>query len=65
MIDDLRELNEEDELTYEASDESLEVAAGNIIAGNYTLGSCTGLSVCPASPFARGKISQELACVLR
>ena len=65
MADDLRELNEEDVLTYEVSDESLEITAGNLIAGNYTLGSCTGLSVCPGHPLAWGKLSRELACVLR
>jgi len=41
--------NETDLLTYEVSDEALETAAG--AAGeqvNFTLGSCTGLSECPA-----------------
>ena len=65
MINVLPELDEEDVLTYEVSDESLEIAAGNIIMGNYTLGGCTGLSVCPGSPLAWGKVSQERACVLR
>jgi hypothetical protein len=32
---------------WEASDEALEVAAGQETA-NYTLGACTGLSVCPS-----------------
>lgn len=41
------EVGEEDVLTYDLSDEALETMAGNVIAGNYTLGSCTGLSVCP------------------
>jgi hypothetical protein len=41
-------LDEENPLVYETSDEALETACGNEIAGNYTLGSCTGLSVCPA-----------------
>jgi hypothetical protein len=41
-------LDEETLLTYEVSDEALETAGGNEIAGNYTLASCTGLSVCPA-----------------
>jgi hypothetical protein len=38
---------EEEILSYEVSDESLEIAAvaGNAVA--YTLGFCTGLSVCP------------------
>lgn len=39
--------NEETLLAYEVSDEALETAGGNEIAGNYTLASCTGLSVCP------------------
>jgi len=39
--------NEETLLIYEVSDEVLETAGGNEIAGNYTLASCTGLSVCP------------------
>jgi hypothetical protein len=41
------ERNEESILGYEISDEALETAVGNIIAGNYTLAACTGLSVCP------------------
>ena len=41
------ERNEESILIYEISDEALETAVGNIIAGNYTLAACTGLSVCP------------------
>jgi hypothetical protein len=32
---------------FETSDEALEIAAGQENA-NYTLGACTGLSVCPA-----------------
>jgi len=40
-------VNEENLLIYEVSDEVLETAGGNEIAGNYTLASCTGLSVCP------------------
>jgi hypothetical protein len=35
-------------LNYEISDESLETAGGKEIAANFTLGSCTGLSECPA-----------------
>jgi len=35
-------------LNYEISDESLETAEGKEIAANFTLGSCTGLSECPA-----------------
>jgi hypothetical protein len=34
-------------LSYEISDEALEAAGDNIAAANYTLGACTGLSVCP------------------
>ena len=41
---------DEEILGYEVSDEALETAAGtgNEKAGNYTLGFCSGLSVCPA-----------------
>jgi hypothetical protein len=41
---------DEDILSYEVSDEALETAAGagKETAGNYTLGFCSGLSVCPA-----------------
>ena len=40
---------EEDTLTYEVSDEALEIAgnAGSEKAENYTLGFCTGLVGCP------------------
>ena len=40
---------EEDILAYEISDEALESAAGTVseMAGHYTLGACTGISVCP------------------
>jgi hypothetical protein len=41
------EQNEESLLIYEISDEALETAVGSIIAGNYTLAACSGLSVCP------------------
>jgi hypothetical protein len=41
-------LDEENLLTYEVSDEILETAGGRVVAGNFTLGDCTGLSVCPA-----------------
>jgi len=34
-------------LNYEVSDEALETAAGAEKLGNYTLGFCSGLSVCP------------------
>ena len=39
----------EETLTFDVSDEALEIAAGT--AGeqaNFTLGACSGLSVCPA-----------------
>jgi hypothetical protein len=39
---------EEEILSFEVSDDVLESAAGTETAANYTLGSCTGLSVCPA-----------------
>lgn len=39
---------EEDLLIREVSDEALEAAGRNDVAGNYTLANCTGLSVCPA-----------------
>jgi hypothetical protein len=38
--------NEEKLLTFEVSDEALEIAGGKEIAANFTLGACTGLSVC-------------------
>ena len=40
---------EEEILTHEVSDEALETAAGTgkERAANFTLGACTGLSVCP------------------
>lgn len=43
-------LDESNLLTYEISDEALETAGGKEIAANFnfTLGSCTGLSECPA-----------------
>jgi hypothetical protein len=44
----LSTLHEDDLLTFEVSNEAQETAGGNDIAGNYTLGACTGLSVCPA-----------------
>jgi hypothetical protein len=39
---------EEDLLIREVSDEALEAAGGNDVAGSYILADCTGLSVCPA-----------------
>jgi hypothetical protein len=41
-------LDEENLLACEVSDETLETAGGKQIAANFTLGSCTGLSECPA-----------------
>jgi hypothetical protein len=38
---------DEDILTYDVSDETLETAAGSEKSANYTLGACTGFSVCP------------------
>ena len=40
--------NDESLLIYKLSDEALETAGGKEIAANFTLGSCTGLSECPA-----------------
>ena len=48
MMKFLSTSNEENLLAYEVSDEALEIAAGKEIAANFTLGSCTGLSECPA-----------------
>jgi hypothetical protein len=39
--------NETDVPTYEVSDEMLESAGSNETAAAFTLGSCTGLDVCP------------------
>lgn len=47
MIDVMIEADEEI-LSYEVSDEALEATAGTDVNAAYTLGSCTGLSVCPA-----------------
>jgi hypothetical protein len=41
-------LDEENLLMHEGSDAALEIAGGKEIAANFTLGSCTGLSECPA-----------------
>jgi hypothetical protein len=42
------EQTEQEILAYDVSDEALEVAAGSKEkAGSFTLGACTGLSVCP------------------
>jgi hypothetical protein len=40
------EQNEDNLLTYEVSDEVLETVGGKETAANFTLGACTGLSVC-------------------
>ena len=45
---DLVDQIEENLLTYEVSDETLEIAAGATKGNaNFTLGACTGLSECP------------------
>jgi hypothetical protein len=48
MMKSLSTFDEDNPLAYEVSDEALETAGGNELAGNYTLGACSGLSVCPA-----------------
>jgi hypothetical protein len=48
MIDITRQL-EEDVLSFDVSDEALEIAAGLAKEKvNFTLGGCTGLTVCPS-----------------
>jgi hypothetical protein len=37
---------EEEILAFEVTDEALEIAAGTKEKANFTLGACTGLSVC-------------------
>ena len=37
---------EQDILAFEVADEALEIAGGKEKAGSFTLGACTGLSVC-------------------
>lgn len=39
---------EEEILDFEVSDEALETAGSESAHAGYTLGACTGLSVCPA-----------------
>ena len=39
--------NETDLLTYDVSDEALEIAGSNETVAAFTLGACTGLSECP------------------
>ena len=43
------EQTEQEMLAFEVSDEELEIAGGTgkEIAGNFILGACSGLSVCP------------------
>jgi hypothetical protein len=42
------EATEEEIFSFEVSDEALEVAAGTAMEkANFTLGACSGLSVCP------------------
>ena len=39
---------DEEILAYDVSDEALEIATGKVSdKANFTLGACTGLSVCP------------------
>jgi hypothetical protein len=38
---------EQELLTFQVSDEALETAAGSVKENAFTLGSCTGMSVCP------------------
>jgi hypothetical protein len=48
MTDKTLELDNKDDLfSFEVSDEALETAARNEKAVNFTLGACSGLSICP------------------
>ena len=49
MTDRIIGLEQDEEIlfSYEVSDVVLESAGGNEEAGYFTLGACTGLSVCP------------------
>ena len=48
-MNDIALETEEETLTFDVSDEALEIAAGNASeVMNFTLGACTGLSACPA-----------------
>ena len=40
--------SDESLLIHDVADEVLEAAGGHETAANYTLGACSGLSVCPA-----------------
>jgi hypothetical protein len=44
---DITTKTEQEILSFDVSDEALEGAAGTTENANYTLGACTGLSVCP------------------
>jgi hypothetical protein len=46
MTDDIIDLETEVQF-WDASDEALEIAASDGREAGYTLGACTGLSVCP------------------
>jgi hypothetical protein len=50
MNDNITGLDQTDEdiLGYDVSDEALETAAGTEKGAAFTLGACTGLSVCPS-----------------
>jgi hypothetical protein len=48
MNDTTIQRDQTEEVNPEISDETLEAAAGKEKIGLYTLGACTGLSVCPA-----------------
>jgi hypothetical protein len=47
MMNIVIEQIEEEILAFDVSDEALETAAAKEKVGNFTLGACTGLSVCP------------------
>ena len=40
----------EETISFDVSDEALEIAAQAKEKSNFTLGACTGLSVCPGGP---------------
>ena len=44
------EQTDEEILAFDVSDEALEIAAGSKEKANFTLGACSGLSVCPGEP---------------
>ena len=46
---DIAPKTQEETLTFDVSDEALEIASGTASEQvNFTLGACSGLSVCPA-----------------